>query len=141
MENGSKADFSNANGTTALMRASQEGHVEISNLLIQANGDVNKKNLEGMNALMLASQRGHHIVAMLLIKAGAVMDEQTAQQGNTALMLACKRDHEEVVNVLVSMGADIYMRDNRNRTAADTALRRNNTHLLKYLNTQKQTLF
>jgi hypothetical protein len=92
-----------------------------------------------MNALMLASQRGHHIVAMLLIKAGAVMDEQTAQ-GSTALMLACKRGHEEVVNVLVSMGAEIYMRDNRNRTAADTALRRSHTKLLKYLNTQTQTI-
>lgn len=34
-------------GTTALMRASQEGHVDIARVLLKHNVDVNKKNLEG----------------------------------------------------------------------------------------------
>ena len=119
------------------MRASQEGHVEISKLLITAGADVNRKNYEGMNALMLASQRGHSAMVMLLIKAPCAMDEQT-QQGSTALMLACKRGHEECVKVLVSMGAEIFIRDNRNRTARDTATRRNHTNLLPWLDTQAQ---
>ena len=100
------ADFANLKGTTALMRASQEGHTEISKLLLRANSDVNRKNHEGMNALMLASQRlatlyliffisychcfrGHASMVLLLINQGASMDDQTAQ-GSTALMLACK---------------------------------------------------
>lgn len=53
-------------------------------------------------------------------------------------MLACKRGHEKVVEALVSMGAEIYMRDNRNRTAADTAIRRNHHNVLAYLNNQEQ---
>lgn len=61
------------------MRASQEGYVDITKVLIQAECDVNRKNLEGMNALMLASQRGHAGVVVELIKAGASMDEQTTQ--------------------------------------------------------------
>ena len=61
------------------MRASQEGYVEITKVLIGAHCDVNRKNLEGMNALMLASQRGHASVVLELIKAGASMDEQTTQ--------------------------------------------------------------
>ena len=61
------------------MRASQEGHVEITSVLIASRCDVNRKNLEGMNALMLASQRGHALVVLELVKAGASVDEQTTQ--------------------------------------------------------------
>lgn len=61
------------------MRAAQEGHEEITKVLIQAKANVNRKNHEGMNALMLASQRGHAGVVMELIKNGAVTDEQTSQ--------------------------------------------------------------
>jgi len=64
------------------MRASQEGHVVISKLLLEHNADVNRKNHEGMNALMLASQRGHADMVLVLIKAGASMDEQTSQVYN-----------------------------------------------------------
>jgi ankyrin repeat protein len=73
------ADFANLKGTTALMRASQEGHVSIAECLLSANADVNRKNHEGMNALMLASQRGHHDIVHLLIRHGAIVDVQTAQ--------------------------------------------------------------
>lgn len=119
------------------MRASQEGHVEISKALLVAGADVNRRNHELMNALMLASQRGHSEIVELLIKAGALMDEQTSQ-GSTALMLACKRGHEKCAEVLVSMGAEIYMRDRRYRTARDTATRRNHISLLCWLDTQLQ---
>ena len=119
------------------MRASQEGHVNISRLLIRVGADVNRKNNEGMNALMLASQRGHSDMALLLIKNGAVIDEQTSQ-GSTALMLACKRGHEKVVEVLVSMGAELYVRDSRNRCARDTAEKRQHFPLLHWLDTQVQ---
>lgn len=119
------------------MRASQEGHVEISSLLIEYGADVNRKNHEGMNALMLASQRGHADMVLLLIKARASMDEQTSQ-GSTALMLACKRGHEKCVQVLVTMGAEIFTKDCRGRTARDTATRRNHMVLLNWLDTQVQ---
>lgn len=119
------------------MRASQEGHVQISRLLIHAGADVNRKNNEGMNALMLASQRGHSDMALLLIKAGAGIDEKT-QQGSTALMLACKRGNEKVVEVLVSMGAELYIRDSKQRCARDTAEKRRHLSLLRWLDTQVQ---
>jgi ankyrin repeat protein len=49
LNNHATADFFNLKGTTALMRASQEGHVEISRLLINAGADVNRKNFEGLS--------------------------------------------------------------------------------------------
>lgn len=139
LEEKANPHFANSKGTTALMRASQEGHVSITKALINAGVDVNRRNLEGMNALMLASQRGHAEIVMILIEAGAAKDEQTAQ-GSTALMLACKRGHEKCAEVLVSMGAEIFMRDRRYRTARDTALRRNHTGLLVWLDTQVQVV-
>jgi ankyrin repeat protein len=139
LEEHANPDFANTKGTTALMRASQEGHATITRALIVSGVDVNRRNHEGMNALMLASQRGHAEIVMILIEAGASKDEQTAQ-GSTALMLACKRGHEKCAEVLVSMGAEIFMRDRRYRTARDTALRRNHTGLLVWLDTQVQVM-
>ena len=119
------------------MRASQEGHLDISDILLTSGADVNRKNHEGMNALMLASQRGHGTMVSLLIRSAAAMDEQTAQ-GSTALMLACKRGHAKCVEVLVAMGAEIFIRDIRSRTAWDTATKRGYMELLAILNTQLQ---
>ena len=83
---GGDADKANSKGTTALMRAAQEGHEEIARALIQAKANVNRKNHEGMNALMLASQRGHAGVVLELIKNGAVTDEQTSQVSTLLLI-------------------------------------------------------
>ena len=75
------------------MRASQEGHVAISKLLLNSGADVNRKNYEGMNALMLASQRGHADMVMLLITSGASMDEQTAQVAGYYINIYAHRNH------------------------------------------------
>ena len=53
-------DKANQKGTTALMRATQEGNEEVVGILVSAGADVSKRNNERMNALMLGSQvRGH----------------------------------------------------------------------------------
>lgn len=59
-------------GTTALMRAAQEGHQEVVEALLGQSADVNKRNHERMNALMLASQRGHDAIVKMLIDHGAL---------------------------------------------------------------------
>lgn len=49
-------DKANQKGTTALMRATQEGNEEVVLILVAAGADVSKRNNERMNALMLGSQ-------------------------------------------------------------------------------------
>ena len=119
------------------MRAAQEGHVQVVAALLNAGGDVNKRNHERMNALMLASQRGHDGIVSLLIKQGADIDCQTVQ-GSTALMLACKRQHEAVVRVLLTAGAEMFVKDSRGRTARDTALKRNHKPIIAMLQASRQ---
>lgn len=54
-------DKANQKGTTALMRATQEGNEEVVGILVSAGADVSKRNNERMNALMLGSQvRGRY---------------------------------------------------------------------------------
>lgn len=137
LSNNASCDIVNKNGTSALMRASQEGRVGIAKMLLNAKADVNRKNKEGMNSLMLASQRNHAEVVSLLIQSGANCDDQTVQ-GSTALMLASKRGHLACVDVLITMGAEVHILDSRDRTARDSALRKNFLTVLPYLDTQFQ---
>jgi ankyrin repeat protein len=47
-------------GCTALILASQQGHVEVVRLLLARKGvEVNKATARGSSALILASQNGH----------------------------------------------------------------------------------
>ena len=62
---------SHLDDSTAIMRASIEGHVEIVRLLLQAAADINLGN-EGCTAFDLANQNGHIEIARLLSEAGAV---------------------------------------------------------------------
>uniref|UniRef100_A0A7S1B2K4 Uncharacterized protein n=1 Tax=Corethron hystrix TaxID=216773 RepID=A0A7S1B2K4_9STRA len=112
----------NDNRTTALMRASQEGHVEVARLLIYRGALVSTDNRDKMTSIMLASQRGHADLVKTLIQAGADTDGRT-KEGSTPLILACKRGKVEVVRALLAAGCELTLRDGRERTAHDTAVR------------------
>lgn len=113
----------NYHHTTPLMRASQEGHLQIVQFLCDMGATVNRKNLQAMTALMLASQRGNAKICRYLIQRGADLDAMTGHT-STSLVLACKRQHLDTVKVLVTAGAELFLKDNRGRTARDIALQR-----------------
>jgi ankyrin repeat protein len=58
-----------------LFIASQDGHVEVARLLIEAGADIDKAKDNGVTPLYVASQNGHVEVARLLIEAGADIDK------------------------------------------------------------------
>ena len=76
----------NKKGTTALMRAAQEGHGTVVQRLLLDRCDVNARNEDGMNALMLGSQRGHHEIVRELIEHKAAIDGRTVQVGGLGLV-------------------------------------------------------
>ena len=55
------------------MAASEMGHIDIVNLLIEAGADVNaaREDYEGSTALKYASREGHTEIVNLLREAGA----------------------------------------------------------------------
>ena len=116
-------ELANYNHTTPLMRAAQEGHTRVVRYLLSKGALVNRRNRVHMTALMLASQRGHADICKLLIEYRADLDAMT-EQDSTSLLLACKRSHLEVVRVLVTAGCELWVRDQRGRTAREAAERR-----------------
>jgi serine/threonine-protein phosphatase 6 regulatory ankyrin repeat subunit B len=96
------------NARTALMLASQQGHLEVVKLLLEegAKDNINPPYQNGQTALMLASQEGHLEVVKLLLQQGAKINiNYPDQNGQTALMLASHHRHLEVVKLLFQHGA------------------------------------
>ena len=58
-------------GATALMVASENGHLEVARLLCEAGADKDNASQDGATALIFASHNGHLEVARLLCEAGA----------------------------------------------------------------------
>lgn len=122
------------------MRASQEGHADVVELLLQHDCSVNRRNDERMSALMLCSQRGHTKVVKMLIKAGAEIDVVT-NQNSTALMLAVKRRHLDTAKMLVASGAELKIKDSKDRTALETAQKRGLVEIAEILTSDAQVKF
>ena len=85
--------------------ASQEDHLEIVRLLIDAGADLDKADDFGRTQLLVASENGYLEVVELLIKAGAKLD-MVDVYGVTPLYSACQYGHFEVVELLIKAGAD-----------------------------------
>jgi hypothetical protein len=104
---------------TALLWASQEGYLEIAQLLIEAGANVNAaKTDDGTTALMLASEKGHLEIAQLLVERGANVNAATTDTGETALMMA-SGTYLEIVRLLLNNGADKAVVNNQGSRAID----------------------
>ncbi|CAF1355808.1 unnamed protein product [Adineta ricciae] len=103
----------NLGQSTPLMEASQEGHTELVQYLIQNNADVNQTTSAGETALAYACESGRTEVAEILLNSGAHID-QTENEGRTPLMKAVRAGHTCTVRYLISKGADVNRSTNSN---------------------------
>jgi ankyrin repeat protein len=99
---------------TALMYASQRGHVAIVDKLIESGADINK--CTDWNALHLASENGHINIVNKLID--AKIDVNIINKtGDTALIIASKNGNTGIVNALIESGADVNIEKKTGATA------------------------
>ena len=104
---------------TALHYASNRGHKECVELLIQSGADVNIRDNYNATSLYYASIHKHSIykdIIKLLIKAGADLNIQT-NTGFTALHEASTYSHKDCIELLIKNGADLSIQDNNGWTA------------------------
>ncbi|KAE8362703.1 hypothetical protein BDV27DRAFT_15755 [Aspergillus caelatus] len=99
-------DDRNGNGETALMLASQNGHNDAVNTLLQRGANFNAQGGEYGNALQAASYRGHDKIVQILLEKGADVNAQGGQYGNS-LQAASYGEHDRIVQMLLDKGADI----------------------------------
>ena len=110
----------NLGQSSPLMEASQEGHNELVQYLIQMGADVNQRTLAGdtgrgqqatifpsvieILALAYACESGHTEVAEILLNTGAQVD-QAENEGRTPLMKAARAGHTCTVRYLIGKGS------------------------------------
>eukprot|EP00439_Symbiodinium_sp_Y106_P036153 s221_g4.t1 len=94
-----------ANGLSALLSASDGGHLHVVQLLLEARADADVAGNQGMTPLISASAQGHVDVVRVLLEAGARKDAANIQ-GKTALLTAALNRQLETVTLLLEFGAN-----------------------------------
>ncbi|KAM0541674.1 hypothetical protein ACHAPJ_013150 [Fusarium lateritium] len=90
-----------------LMRALEQGHSAMAQLLIDQGADVNAQHSRhGWSALTLAARRGDESTARALIDKGADVNAQDTY-GWTALIWASSAGKKDVVQLLIERGANV----------------------------------
>ncbi len=105
-----------ANGTTALMVASNAENADMVDALLAAKAKVNQKMKTGFSALMLAVAKGNMAILDTLIAAGADVNAKITQ-GQSVLMIAVNLGQPGVIQALIEAGADVNARDPKGLTA------------------------
>ena len=68
------------------MRAAEQGHASVVQLLLEARAKTDLRNMRGSTALMNAAERGHAATVQLLLEAAADKHVRN-KRGETALMM------------------------------------------------------
>lgn len=95
---------------TPLMSAAINGCPEIVTYLIEKGADVNSKGLNGVTALMHAAYRYTGTRATIKEKVG-----------KKRITIGLRFDHLEVAKILIRKGANVNIKDNKEKTALDYA--------------------
>lgn len=104
-------------GSTALIDAIVNNHIDTVKLLIDKGADINITTSRGMSALMIASIYGYIDIVKLLVNKSASLNLQNIN-GDTALLLAVRLNkHPNVIQYLIENNADINIANNANETA------------------------
>ena len=125
LASGADVNATNEQETTALMAASQAGHVEvIKELTAVQTLELDRMDLNSDTALMQAVQHNQLAAVQALLAAGA--DPESLKAGMSALIAASYQGNVEIVQALLDAGANAAWADENGETALDVAA--NNNH-------------
>lgn len=91
-------------GHTALQAASQNGHIEVIQVLLRHNVDVEIEDKDGDRAVHHAAFGDEPSVIEILSKAGADLNARNKRR-QTALHIAVNKGHLNVVKTLLTLGS------------------------------------
>jgi ankyrin repeat protein len=92
-------------GSTPLLFAARNGHIETARVLLEAGAELQDTDASGASVLVTATHSGHGALASFLLQQGA--DVNAAGAGYTALHAAVLRSQIDLVTELLERGADL----------------------------------
>jgi ankyrin repeat protein len=90
------------------MDASQNGHVDVVDRLLDAQASVDQANKNGATSLYIAAEKGHVDVVNRLLDAKATVD-QARNDGFTPLQAAAYQNNLDVCVRVIAAGADVSL--------------------------------
>ena len=128
-----KLEARDAEGRTALLRATRANNIEAAKELIEAGADVNAKDAIQDTPFLYAGAEGRLEILRLTLAAGANLKD-TNRYGGTALIPACHHGHPETVRELLKTSIVIdHIPDSEGVTAREHAQKRGYTEMVQLL--------
>jgi ankyrin repeat protein len=125
-------DVMMGDGATPFLRAAKSSDIPVMKLLLEHGADPKVITRAGVTALMVAAGMGHSntvrggeqpIEAMTLcLEKGVDINAATEKTLNTALHAAAGNGADNIVQFLTDHGANVFLKDNKERTPMDVAL-------------------
>jgi ankyrin repeat protein len=112
----SMTDLNDLTGKTALMLASEKGHVEAIKLLIERGANVVATDKKGNTSLLLASGNGHVEAMRILLDKGAIVEAKTNFIDETPLIKAAGKNCVEAMELLLERGASTEAKNYNDET-------------------------
>lgn len=132
LSRGANARACNKYRQSALLAASEKGHVEIVKLLLKNGASPQTSDLTGMFAIHAAAMYDRSDVIKLLIESGAPVDAKDGSK-YTALHIAAMNKNLGSVIMLVKCGASIMKKNPDGHTAIDIAKNRKFDEIAAFL--------
>ncbi|KAL3868933.1 hypothetical protein ACJMK2_041685 [Sinanodonta woodiana] len=125
-------DCKDKEGTTPLILAAANNHLECVKELLKQGADPGARRLTGTCALFFAAQGGFLDIVKVLVSHGAPVD-LPSYDGGTPLFVACQCNHLDVVKELLDAGSDIHCQMVDGATSLFITAQNGHLKLLKFL--------
>ncbi|XP_058117166.1 E3 ubiquitin-protein ligase MIB1 [Anopheles ziemanni] len=119
-------------GHTALQAASQNGHLEVIQVLLRYQADVEIEDKDGDRAVHHAAFGDEPAVMGLLAKAGADLNARNKRR-QTALHIAVNKGHFNVVKTLLELSCHPSLQDSEGDTPLHDAISKEHDNMLSLL--------
>jgi ankyrin repeat protein len=107
---------SNATKQNPLLLAAEFKHVGVMELLIEANADVNKRDLKGRTALTWAVEQRFEPAVWLLLANPEIESDCRDEHGQTPFSLAARMGEVRILKELLKRNPDVNSEDEKQRT-------------------------
>ncbi|NXU58483.1 AKD1B protein, partial [Turnix velox] len=119
-------------GKKPFLLASEKGHVDMVNNLINLKMFTSEKDKEGNTALHLAAKNGHVEVVEILLEQWEEINDFN-ENGETPFYLSVEGGHEKCAELLLEAGSDLNVLTQNNRSALQIAIENGYLSLVNFL--------